>query len=122
LDEGIGWYMLASPAIGSDIEDWNEEVPMSGFPGTESPGSVFKSVQKYIESNRGPSGIKANGYTTPSGISDIKNQGDGYFLYYQNSKSVAIHKTLQATGQLFTVTYSTRTLPQTITATLYDRI
>lgn len=121
LDEGIGWYMLASPVIGSDIEDWNEEVPMSGFPGTESPGSAFKSVQKYIESNRGPAGIKTNGYTPPSSTADILNQGDGYFLYYQTSKPSATAKTLEVTGPLFTGIYSTGSLSHTVTGTLDDR-
>lgn len=121
LDEGISWYMLASPVTGTDIEDWNEEVSMSGFPGTDAPGSGFKSVQKYIESNRGPAGIKTNGYTPPSSTSDILNPGDGYFLYYQTSKPSATAKTLEVTGPLFTGTFSTGSLSHTVTGTLDDR-
>ena len=113
--------MLASPVVGADIDDWNEDVPMSGFPGTEAPGSGFKSVQKYIESNRGPAGIKTNGYTPPSATSDILNQGDGYFLYYQTSKPSATAKTLEVTGPLFTGTYNTGSLSHTVTGTLDDR-
>jgi len=95
VNEGPGWYLLASPLAGANIEDWNTESDMTGFTGTEIPIYSFKSVQYYDETVLD---IQDSGYVTPGNTSDIILNGRGYWMYIADDNKGTMPKTLDVTS------------------------
>jgi len=95
VNEGNGWYLLASPLTGADLEDWNGESDMTGFTGTELPSYSFKSVQYYDETVLD---VKDSGYVVPGNTSDIIVNGRGYWMYIADDSKGLMPKTLDATS------------------------
>ncbi|MBL4578158.1 MAG: hypothetical protein JKX74_06760, partial [Flavobacteriales bacterium] len=92
------WRLFGAAVIGTDIEDWNNEIVMSGFPGTQAPASTFKSVYTYDETH---TDIVDSGYTVPASTSVGLSSGVGYMLWVG-----------QALNTNFTTTFDLRGTPQ----------
>ena len=106
LDEGTGWYLLASPVTGATLADWNNEMPMSGFVGSDEATHPFISVYSYDESTRGaaPANLRDSGYVAASNITDPLVPGEGWFVYFAQVKPGRTAKTVNTTGPLQTGT------------------
>ncbi|MBL4656941.1 MAG: hypothetical protein JKX73_02995, partial [Flavobacteriales bacterium] len=81
------WRLLGSPVNGTSLLTWNDDFTMSGFPGSNGPGMSFISVSSYNET---ATGVKENGYVTPSGIGDGLGLGKGWFLWIGQNLGSAI--------------------------------
>lgn len=80
LNEDIGWYMLGSPVTGSTLADWNTEITMAGFTGSNFPNWQFGSVYSYSESGRNGSGY-TSGYQGATNVTNALNPGEGWYVY-----------------------------------------
>ncbi len=87
------WYMVGAPVNGTDLADWNDDVFMSGFPG--SNGSWGPTVYKYDVSNVSVGGDYSEGYVAPSNVTDDLNPGEGWLVWTSSSP-----QTIAATGSL----------------------
>lgn len=105
-----GWRDLAGP-VASNLEDWEGEFSMSGFPGTDYPATAFKSVMIYDES---ATGNKDQGWIIPSNTSDVLTAGKGYLCWLGNDPppGSSLPKTIDLVGPpnkfaiAFPVTYN----------------
>ena len=95
------WRVMTSPVNGATLADWNGEIVMSGFPGSDDPGMSFISVLTYDEAQ---SGLKEVGYVAPSGIGDGLGIGQGFFMWVGDALGVAITKTVDLTAPATTGT------------------
>jgi PKD repeat protein len=102
LNEGDGWYMLASPVTGATLADWNNELPMSGFTGSDEETNPWVSVYRYDETSRAPSNSRDSGYVEASNITNSLVPGEGWFVYYEDVKAGATANTMDVTGPLET--------------------
>lgn len=118
LDEGFGWYMLGSPVTGSTLADWNNELPMSGFAGSDEPANPWVSVYNYDESSRPNDGsfvigVSDSGYVEATNTTQSISPGQGWFVYIQNVKPGVTPQTMNSVGPLktgsqsLTIEYST---------------
>ncbi|MBL4658605.1 MAG: SprB repeat-containing protein, partial [Flavobacteriales bacterium] len=89
------WRLLGAAVIGTDIEDWNGEIVMSGFTGTEDAGSSFTSFYTYDETNTGA--IDA-GYTEPASTATTLGMGVGYYVWVGNALNTLFTKTMELRG------------------------
>ena len=102
LNEGNGWYMLASPVTGSTLADWNTELPMSGFTGSDEPTNPWVSVYQYDETTRAPSNARDSGYVEATNTTQPLTPGEGWFLYFQDVKVGNTAGTYDVVGPLQT--------------------
>jgi PKD repeat protein len=102
LNEGDGWYMLASPVTGATLADWNNELPMSGFTGSDEETNPWVSVYQYDETTRAPSNSIDSGYVEASNITNSLVPGEGWFVYYEDVKVGGTANTMDVTGPLQT--------------------
>lgn len=72
------WRQLCAPVTGTTIQDWNNDMITTGFPGSDYPNFSFYSVATYTESVAGP---KENGYAAPTNVSNPIAARKGYFVY-----------------------------------------
>lgn len=96
LNEGDSWYLLGSSLTDGDLEDWNSEIEMQGFPGTEWPTASSSSVYYYDETMTGPS--QDEGYQIPSNTTDVITNTRGYTIYVATDSYGAIPRTIDVTG------------------------
>lgn len=96
LNEGDSWYLLASPLTNATIEDWNNEIEMQGFAGTEWPTAPYSSVYYYDETLTGPT--QNEGYQIPVSTADILTNTKGYTIYVATDGLGSIPRAINATG------------------------
>ena len=96
LNEGDSWYLLASPLTNATIEDWNNEIEMQGFLGTEWPTASSSSVYYYTEALTGPT--TDEGYQIPTNTSNITTNTVGYDIYVATDGLGSIPRTIDQTG------------------------
>ncbi|MBI2968092.1 MAG: PKD domain-containing protein [Bacteroidetes bacterium] len=115
-EQNPGWYMLASPETDAIFEDWNLEFYMSGFTGTDDPGSNFQSVVAWDEANQQYTDMNAVSPYPTNTSNTITSSADqsGYFCYIGNDGiGTNMPKTLTLTGTAktggFTISGLTRT-------------
>ena len=89
------WRLLGAAVVGTDIEDWNAEIVMSGFTGTEDPISTFNSVFNYDETH---TGIVDSGYTVPASTSVGLSTGVGYMIWVGQALNSNFTKTIDLRG------------------------
>lgn len=104
------WRLLTSPMSSADIEGWNDDFTMSGFPGSDHAGWSWVSLYYYDESN---TGISDYGWTAPTNTSNALTPGKGYFAWVGENLGDNIAITLDLTSGLTSGT-------QNITATYTD--
>ncbi len=74
-----GWVNLSCPVQGKTLQEWNDDIVTTGFPGSDFPPPYsFNNVQYYNESVLG--GINS-GYVGASGISDAIIAARGYMIF-----------------------------------------
>lgn len=81
------WRFLSSPMINKTLNDINDDMVTSGFPGSDKPSFPFITAYSYQESRNG--GIEA-GFVAATDISNPLSSGYGYYIYCGDS--------LQSTG------------------------
>lgn len=106
LNKGNNWYMLGSPVTGATLADWNVELPMSGFTGSDEPAHPFVSVYTFDDATRPINGFGFNsspndsGYVKATNITNSIDVGKGQFVYFQKVKPGKTAKTADLTGPL----------------------
>ena len=96
LDEGDSWYLLASPLTDAIIEDWNTEIEMQGFTGTEWPDTPNSSVYYYDETATGPT--QYDGYKIPSNTTDVLTNTLGWDIYIATDMYGSVPRMIDLTG------------------------
>lgn len=97
------WRFLGSPIQGQTLENWNDNMLTSGFPGADYsyPGP---NIMWYDETLPG---TKDERWVTPSDISDPINEGQGYAVYMgSESIKVDVRGNIISGDFNFPVTYS----------------
>lgn len=98
------WRQLAAPVGSVTLQDWNDDLITSGFPGSDYPSMAFYSVALYDETAAGP---KEYGYSAPTNVTNTINPLRGYYVYVG-----PLSVTLDVTGppvkfnQSFSLTYT----------------
>ncbi|MFM7725777.1 MAG: hypothetical protein ACKO7B_03685 [Flavobacteriales bacterium] len=73
------WFNLACPILGQTIQDWNDDVVTTGFPGSDYPSYGFNNVQYYNESAPGTMG---SGYVPATNVTNSLNSNNrGYYVW-----------------------------------------
>jgi len=91
------WRLLDSPVFEADIEGWNDDFAMSGFPGTDDPSSSFTSVWTYDEPTAGTSD---QGYVEPSSTADLMGIAEGHMVWVGETLGDPITMTIDITDSL----------------------
>lgn len=82
FDGYTDWRMIACPIGGGKVlDDWNDEMVMSGFANTEDPTDPFVSVYTYTEGT----GFVAASDAAADVISANGNSGKGFLAYVGNT-------------------------------------
>ncbi len=72
------WVNLAAPLTGMTIADWNDDMPTTGFTGSDFELYPFNNIQKYDESQTG--GINT-GWEETANITDALEIDRGYMVF-----------------------------------------
>lgn len=72
------WRQLCAPVSGTTLQDWNDDLVTSGFPGSDFPSMAFYSIASYDET---APGVKENGYSAPSNVTNPLTPNKGYYVY-----------------------------------------
>jgi|GEM_PF-2380097 len=94
---GNSWYLLSPMVIGGDLEDWNQEFEMQGFPGTEWP--VTNSSVFYFDQNNITT-VWDEGYTVPGNSTDIMDNQVGYEIWVGDDSYASGTRVIDITGTL----------------------
>jgi hypothetical protein len=101
-----GWVNVCSPVQNGTLQDWDDNLITSGFPGSDYPSYNFNNITWYNET---VSGNKNAGYTGATNITNTVKPKFGYFIY-MNAGAM----NLDVTGPIF---QGNQTLPVTFTNT-----
>jgi PKD repeat protein len=99
-----GWRNISTPVHGSLVSDLQDDIILTGFPGSDFPNFPFVNVVAYDET---VTGISDNGYYYPTSSSDSMVSGQGFWIYFTPT-------TLDWTGS---VNSDTAVIPVTYTNT-----
>lgn len=72
------WRQLGAPVSAVTLQSWDDDMYTSGFPGSDYPSFSFYSVATY---NEAAPGVKENGYSAPTNITNPISARKGYFVY-----------------------------------------
>jgi hypothetical protein len=72
------WREMCAPVSGATLQDWNDDLVTSGFPGSDFPSMSFYSIAKYDET---APGVKENGYSAPTSVTNPLTPNKGYYVY-----------------------------------------
>jgi hypothetical protein len=78
LSTNTGWTTVGPATDGLSIQDWNDDMITTGFPGSDYPLSLFTNVQRYDESIPGARSI---GYVFPASNLELLNNNVAYYIY-----------------------------------------
>ncbi len=95
VNESNKWYLLASPLTDADLEDWNQEFEMQGFPGTEwfpATSSVYFYDETAIVSDWN------DGFLMPTSTADIATNGLGWDAYIDDDGIATGPRSIDLTG------------------------
>lgn len=78
------WVNLGNPITGATLADWDDELPTTGFPGSDFPNygdenGIFVNVYTYDESL--PGDLNEFGFTAPTDISNALSTSQGYLVW-----------------------------------------
>ena len=91
------WRIMGSPVSGATLAQWNTQIPMSGFTGSNAPGSSFMSVYTYTESTTGG---QDSGFVGATNTSNTLGLMQGFYLWVGEAPGAGITKTVSLTGAL----------------------
>lgn len=74
----IGWMSLGNCIQGKTLNDWNDDLLFTGFPGSDVPAQGFNSVQTYIESTPGTTN---QGFFGVTNVNQSISDKNGFFVY-----------------------------------------
>lgn len=82
---GGSWRMLCSPLTDATFEQWNDDFPTTGFPGSDYPNypnanNPWASIRSYDESITGND--MHSGFVAIENVTDVIENGIGYFTYF----------------------------------------
>ncbi len=98
------WRQLCAPVTGTTLQDWNDDLVTSGFPGSDFPAMTFYSVALYDETAAGP---KEFGYSAPTNVTNALTPNRGYFVYVGPTPvTVATQGPAVKQNQSFALTYT----------------
>lgn len=85
------WRMMCSPLTDATFEQWNDDIPTTGFPGADYPNypnaaNPWPNIRKYDESVM--NGEMSTGFLPISNITEEIENGRGYFTYFIPSGGV----------------------------------
>ena len=87
-----GWRDVTLTVSGATLQDWNDDIFTSGFPGSDVPSNPFVSIYTYDEDSLGDG---SKGYRKATNITNPIEQGKGYHVYTLGGK------TLDLTGPVY---------------------
>jgi len=102
IQNGVtSWRNMGASVSGTTLQDWNAQFTTTGFPGADfpdwpSPANRFVSLKSYDETELGDREI---GWKSPSNVTDIIQDGQGFWMYLGGSELPA---TVSNTGTLIT--------------------
>ena len=117
IDAGaIGWHLLAAPVAGSTINDWDQEMVLSGVGGINGNACcpIWRSVRRYDETRLD---IVDSGYVDVTSIAAPINVGEGYLVYTGSGTTTTAPFTFDTRGntnkfsQSLAVSYSSSGSP-----------
>ncbi len=77
-----GWRMMGTVMTGSTIDNqWNDDLPTTGFTGSDYPAYDFVNVRYYDETLIGTQAHYDSGFYAPADISGVVNALEGCFIY-----------------------------------------
>lgn len=84
------WRMLCSPVTNATFEQWNDDMPTTGFPGSDYPNypnaaNPWSNIRKY---NEGIAGGMNEGFESISGVTEAIDPKKGYFTYFAPSPTL----------------------------------
>lgn len=91
------WRFISSPMDGMTLNDLNDDLVTSGFPGADKPNLSFISAYSYFESR--PGSIE-NGFVAATNITNPLTPGNGYYIYSGDSAQGPGAFTLDFTGSV----------------------
>lgn len=79
------WRMMCSPLTDATFEQWNDDIPTTGFPGADYPNypnsaNPWPNIRKYDESVMNEE--MSTGFVAISNITEEIENGRGYFTYF----------------------------------------
>ncbi|MEZ4798851.1 MAG: T9SS type A sorting domain-containing protein [Flavobacteriales bacterium] len=92
IPAGPQYYVyLANPILNQTLQDWNDDMTTTGFPGSNYPNYNFNNIYTYDETQPGHRNI---GWTGATGITQAMNPQKGYIVYMNANAA-----TVDATGE-----------------------
>jgi hypothetical protein len=86
------WVYLSCPIPGRSIADWNDDLILTGFPGSDFPSYNFISVYNYDET---VGGSRNNGWIGATNVTNGLNAQRGYIVYMTGAAN-----TVDVTGSI----------------------
>ncbi|MFT5183457.1 MAG: PKD repeat protein [Flavobacteriales bacterium] len=93
------WRMLSTPIIDATFEQWNDDIPTTGFAGSDYPtypsaSDPWSNIKYYDETlTAGQAAYLDSGFNSVADISDTIGNARGYFVYFVPSPT-----TIDVTG------------------------
>jgi PKD repeat protein len=93
------WRMLSTPIIDATFEQWNDDIPTTGFAGADYPtypsaSNPWSNIRYYDETlTAGQAAYLDSGFHSVSNITDTIGNSRGYFVYFVPSPT-----TIDVTG------------------------
>ncbi|MCB0760736.1 MAG: hypothetical protein KDC12_04365 [Flavobacteriales bacterium] len=85
-----GWRMIGTSVTGSTIDNqWNDDLPTTGFTGSDYPGYGFVNVRYYDETLIGLQAHYDSGFYAPTDVSNVIDALEACF-FYMNGLPMAI--------------------------------
>lgn len=84
------WRMLCAPVTNATFEQWNDDIPTTGFAGADYPNypnaaNPWSNIRAYNES--APGGMN-EGFESISGVTETIDPKKGYFTYFAPSPTL----------------------------------
>ena len=76
------WINLGCPIVGQTVNDWKDDITLTGFAGSHYPSYQFNNVQYYDESVAGTMNV---GYVGATNVTNALLNNRGYFVWLQGA-------------------------------------
>jgi hypothetical protein len=80
------WVYLNNPMLNQTLQNWNDNITTSGFPGSDYPSYNFNNIYSYDES---VAGSKNMGWVGATNVTDAMDPMKGYIVY-MNANAVTL--------------------------------
>ena len=111
------WRMMSSPINDATFEQWADDFPTTGFPGSDYPNypstaNPWSNIRKYNETYiNGDEADRNFGFESIENVSDIIGSTAGYFVYFDpNPSTVDVSGTFNKGTQNINLSYSPSSL------------